>query len=359
MILSRYLMRAFLARFVGLLLGLVLFLQTLDLLANANDVLAGGGAPLDSLLRYVALRVPSLIETVAPLAALLGALTALVTMAKNSEVLAMRAAGRSVLSLVGGLVAVGSALAIMLFLFSEIVVVRTNGALEDWRDAGFRAEPVATADEGENSWLMEDDTIVRVGHVIHGGTELMNVRLLKQGGDTEILDIIDIDRAVWNTDHWDTTGMRRVGGTALNEPTPLEWKTSLRPEHFMRFASHPNELSLNALQEYVGNVAIGSRPQYFYDTWFHQKIAGPIVLALMPLLAAIAAFSHHRQGSAVITIVWGITLGFLFIVIDNMILAMGQFGSLPPFMAAWLPLILFATLGVWIVFSFENTGART
>jgi lipopolysaccharide export system permease protein len=351
-------MRAFLARFVGLLLGLVLFLQTLDLLANANEVLAGGGAPIDALMRYVALRVPSLIETVAPLAALLGALTALVTMAKNSEVLAMRAAGRSVLSLVGGLVAVGSALAILLFLFSEIVVVRTNGQLEDWRDAGFRNDAQAPQ-EGENSWLMEDNTIVRVGHVIRGGTELLNVRLIKQGPDADIQDIIDIDRAVWATDHWDLTGIRRVGGTAIDQPTPLDWKTSLRPEHFMRFANHPNELSLNALQEYVGNVAIGSRPQYFYDTWLHQKIAGPIVLALMPLLAAIAAFSHHRQGSAVLTIVWGITLGFLFIVIDNMILAMGQFGSLPPFIAAWLPLILFATIGVWIVFNFENTGART
>ena len=79
----------------------------------------------------------------------------------------------------------------------------------------------------------------------------------------------------------------------------------------------------------------------------------------MPLLAAIAAFAHHRQGSSVLTIVWGITLGFLFIIVDNMILAMGQFGSLPPFVAAWLPLLLFLTLGLWIVFSFENAGART
>ena len=354
-------MRAFLARFVGLLLGLVLFLQTLDLLAQANEVLAGGGAPLDSLLRYVMLRVPSLVETVAPLAGLLGALTALVTLAKNSEVLAMRAAGRSVLSLVGGLVAVGSALSILLFVFSETVVVRTNGMLEDWRDAGFK--PDGQMADGENSWLMEDNVFVRVGHVQRGGTELMNVRLLQRGGEEEITDIIDIDRAVWDVDHWALTGARHVGGTNLAPngvaATPPGWVTQLRPEHFMRFASHPNELSLNALQEYVGNVAIGSRPQYFYDTWLHQKIAGPIVLALMPLLAAIAAFAHHRQGSAVMTIVWGISLGFLFIIIDNMILAMGQFGSLPPFIAAWLPLILFLTLGLWIVFSFEHTGART
>jgi lipopolysaccharide export system permease protein len=357
MILSRYLMRAFLGRFVGLLLGLVLFLQTLDLLATANDVLAGGGAPLDSLSRYVMLRMPSLVETVAPLAALLGALTALITLAKNSEVLAMRAAGRSVLSLVGGLVAVGAALSIMLFVFSETVVVRTNGLLEDWRDAGFR--PNGQVADGENSWLLEDNTIIRVGHVMRGGTELVNLRLLTRGADEDITDIIDIDRAMWDGQAWQIDGARRIGGSAAATDTPPQWKTLLRPEHFMRFANHPNELSLNALQEYVGNVAIGSRPQYFYDTWLHQKIAGPIVLALMPLLAAIAAFAHHRQGSAVMTLVWGITLGFLFVVVDNMILAMGQFGSLPPFLAAWLPLILFLTIGLWIVFNFEHTGART
>src|SRR5262249_5970641 len=116
---------------------------------------------------------------------------------------------------------------------------------------------------------------------------------------------------------------------------------------------------LTKLQEYVGNVAIGTRPTYFYDTWLHQKIAGPVVLALMPLLAAIAAFAHHRQGSAVLTIVWGISFGFLFVVVDNILLAMGQFGTLPPVLAAWVPIALFATLGLWIIFNFEHTGART
>ncbi|MDX2224366.1 MAG: LPS export ABC transporter permease LptG [Rhodospirillaceae bacterium] len=357
MILSRYLMRAFLGRFAGLLLGLVLFLQTLDLLANANEVLAGGGPPTDTLLRYIALRVPSLIETVAPLAGLLGALTALVTLAKNSEILAMRAAGRSVLSLVGGLVTVGLALAILLFTFSELVVVRTNAMLEDWRDAGYRTDGSTAAID--NSWLMEGRTIIRVGHVMAGGAELRDVRLLTEGDNAAVSDITDIARAVWTGERWQISGARRIGGDAAAAAPMTEWVTNLRPEHFVRFANHPNELSLNTLQEYVGNVAIGTRPKYFYDTWLHQKIAGPVVLALMPLLAAIGAFAHHRQGSAVITVVWGITLGFLFIIIDNIVLALGQFGALPPLFAAWLPLALFATLGVWIVFNFEHTGART
>ena len=354
MILSRYLMRSFIGRFIAMLAGLVIFLQTLDLLATANEILAGGGPPIASLLRYVSLRSPSLIETLAPLAGLLGALTALIGMAKNSEILAMRAAGRSVFSLVGGLVGIGVGLSVLLFAFSEFVVVPASSTLQDWRNAGFKAD--GQVNTGDNSWLVEGNTVVRVGHVAREGQVLNDIHVFRQGAHADVTEIVTIRLAVWENEHWTMFDIARIGGASDTPPT---WETHLRPEHFIHEQAHPNQLSINALQEYVGKVTIGSRPTYFYETWLQQKIAGPIVLALMPLLAAIAAFGHHRQGSAALTVVWGITFGFMFIIIDNILLAMGQFGSLPPSFAAWLPLALFATGGIWVVFNFEHTGART
>ena len=354
MIMSRYLMRSFVGYFVALLGGLVVFLQTLDLLATSNEILAGGGPPISSLMRYVSLRAPSLIETLAPLAGLLGALMALMGMARNSEILAMRAAGRSVFSLVGGLVAIGIGLSAVLFLFSEFVVVPANSGLQEWRNAGFKAD--GQIKEDDNSWLVEGNTIIRVGHVAREGQVLNDIHLFRQGTHADVTEIVTVRLAVWENDHWTMFDVARVGGADTTAPT---WDTHLRPEHFIHEQAHPNQLSLNALQEYVGKVSVGSRPTYFYETWLQQKIAGPIVLALMPLLAAIAAFSHHRQGSPALTIVWGITFGFMFIIIDNILLAMGQFGSLPPSFAAWLPLAMFATGGVWLVFNLEHTGART
>lgn len=358
MILSRYLIKSFVVRFLALLFGLVVFLQTLDLLATANEVLAGGGPPAASLFRYVMLRSPSLVETVAPLAALLGALTAFVVLATNSEIIAMRAAGRSVASLVGGLSAVGFVFAVLLFVFSDRVVVQANTELEAWRDGGFKSvvEEVPT---GENSWLTEGNTIIRIGKILRDGALLQDVRVFRLGENAEVVDILAIRLAIWEDERWSVFEPRRVGGTGPAD-TPAVWETNLRPEHFARFANQaPNQLSLNALQEYVGEASMGSRPGYFYATWIQQKVAGPIALALMPLLAGIAAFAHHRQGSSIMAVVWGITFGFLFVVIDNILLAMGQFGSLPPAVAAWLPIALFATVGFWIVFNFENTGART
>jgi lipopolysaccharide export system permease protein len=373
MILSTYLMRSYVMRFLLLMAGLVFFLQALDLLGQATDVLRGGGPPMMSLLRYVALRLPALIETVAPLAGLLGALTALIGMAKNSEILAMRAAGRSVFSLVGGLVVVGVLLSVLLFLFSNFIVTRTNAVLAQWKAADYR--PDGQVLNEEPTWLMEAATVIRVGHVMREGAVLNDVTIFRPGPSGGIGDILTMRLAIWEDGHWSTFEVKRVAGDpeggsasgqrttaseaeALNDITPI-WHTELRPESFVISANHPTALSIEALREYTGPESVGARPAYFYNTWLQQKIAGPIMLAVMPLLGAIAAFAHHRQGAAILTVIHGVTLGFMFVVIDNILLAMGQFGSLPPILSAWLPLVFFTVVGIWIVFRFEHTGART
>ena len=354
MILSWYLTKAYLTRFFALLVGLVVFLQMLDLLANADAVLDGGGRPVGSLARYIILRVPSIVETVAPLAGLLGALTTLVVLARNSEIIAMRAAGRSVLSLIGGLVVVGLMLAVVLFVFSDLIVVRFNAQLEDWKSTGYK--PGGEIIDGSETWIIEGETIVRVGHVLRNGAVLNDIRVFHQTESDTVADIVNIRLAIWEGAAWNLFEFERVGGGGGADDTPA-WVTKLTPDDFNKLANPPSELTFDELEHYVREFALGTRPEYYYDTWLQRKLAGPVVLALMPLLAAIAAFAHHRQGSAVMVVVYGITLGFVFIVTDNMLLAMGQFGALPPIVAAWLPLALFATIGLWIVVNLENKGA--
>ena len=250
MILSWYLTKAYLSRFFALLLGLVVFLQMLDLLANADAVLEGGGQPVDALSRYILLRVPSIIETVAPLAGLLGALTALVVLARNSEIIAMRAAGRSVLSLVGGLVAVGLVLAVILFFFSDRVVVRFNAQLEDWKSTGY--EPGGEIIDGSEAWVIEGDTIIRVGHVLRNGAVLNDIRLFHQTDTDAVADIINIRLAIWENDAWKLFEVARVGGNGAAMPVDRPaWETKLTPDDFNKLANPPSELTFDELEHYV------------------------------------------------------------------------------------------------------------
>ena len=71
-------------------------------------------------------------------------------------------------------------------------------------------------------------------------------------------------------------------------------------------------------------------------------------------LAAVAAFGVSRGGNLVIRLVFGMALGFSFFVADNFMLAMGEFGVAPPFLAAWAPFFLFMLVGYTVIFHTEE-----
>ncbi len=74
----------------------------------------------------------------------------------------------------------------------------------------------------------------------------------------------------------------------------------------------------------------------------------------MPLLGAIAGFGIHRAGSLLLRVVTGMALGFTFFVADNFMIAMGEFGVAPPFLAATAPFLLFLTVGMAVIFYTEE-----
>ena len=90
-----YLARLFLLRSLAVLAGLVVILQTLDLLGESGKILAYAGNGDAEVWRYVSLRLPQLIARFLPFAVLLGTLIALAGLNQNSEIISMKAAGIS------------------------------------------------------------------------------------------------------------------------------------------------------------------------------------------------------------------------------------------------------------------------
>jgi lipopolysaccharide export system permease protein len=74
----------------------------------------------------------------------------------------------------------------------------------------------------------------------------------------------------------------------------------------------------------------------------------------MPLLGAVAAFGLARSGKLFVRAVIGMFLGFAFFVADNFMLAMGNFGTVPPLMAAWSPFLLFLLIGEAVLIRTEE-----
>jgi lipopolysaccharide export system permease protein len=86
----------------------------------------------------------------------------------------------------------------------------------------------------------------------------------------------------------------------------------------------------------------------------YQKFVAPLSTLLMPLLAGLAAFGLHRAGGLFGRIALTGAMGFGYFVINNLFVALGQYGAVPPMIGAWLPFLLFFLTGISFILLTEE-----
>lgn len=356
--LTRYLGQMFVVRVLAFLVGLVMILQTLDLLSESDKILGVEGNGYPALLQYVSLRLPQLISQFLPFSVLLGTLVTLATLNQNSEVVVMRAAGISAHQVLAPLLAGAALIGLAHFTFNETVVVRSTAELLAWERADYAPRTTEEIPEGQDVWLADGATIIHAREAVHRGGQLIlpGFELYERQQGSHLNRITTAERAVYDDGRWTLHGVRLYGttGAPAREVETLPWETNVQTERFMAVAVDPATVSYSRLRQAITELAEGGRPVESLLASLYHKISGPFSSVLMPLLAAVSAFGVVRSGKLFVRIVIGMALGFSYFVADNFMLAMGQFGTVPPFLAAWAAPLLFFCIGESVLFRTEE-----
>nr|WP_281500831.1 LPS export ABC transporter permease LptG [Kordiimonas marina] len=358
--LARYMVRLHVGRFLGILVGVITVLQLLDLLAHTDDIMKAQGATWVSLVSYVSMRAPEFISQFAPFTALLATLLTLATLNQHSEVVVMKAIGLSAHRILLPLGLASFLIAIAHFAFNETVVVKAAADLKYWQDNDYAVDLPPNNNLTGRVWLKEGNTLVLVEAVnqLRNRVVLDKVSLFMRNGEGKLTSIEKADFAWYQDGKWTLHEMRRLD-LATHKVTIIpiaDWNTPIKPERFLTLNVNPNYVSFFKLWGVIKQLKAQGQPTEKLMAAFWQKLAGPASTLLMPLLAAVAAFGVHRAGSLAIRLVFGMALGFSFFVADNFMLAMGEFGVAPPFLAAWAPFFLFMLLGYAVLFNTEEGG---
>lgn len=356
--LARYMVRMHLSRFGGILIGLTVVLQMLDLLATADDIMAAEGATWVSIVSYVSLRAPQLINLFAPAAALMATLLTLATLNQSSEITIMKASGLSAHRILLPLGFASFIISGAHFFFSETVVVKANAELQYWQENDYAVDLPPNANLTGRVWLREGRSIVLVEAVSRLGTRVVldKVSIFERDETGRLQAMVKSDFAWFQDGGWTLHEVRRFDAqTHLLSVTPkVEWNIPTRPERFLALTVNPDHVNMSELWRSMQRLKAEGLPTDRLMTSFLHKIAAPASTLLMPLLAAVAAFGASRGGSLVLRLVFGAALGFSFFVADNFMLAMGEFGVAPPFLASWAPFFLFFLVGYTVIFYTEE-----
>jgi lipopolysaccharide export system permease protein len=106
----------------------------------------------------------------------------------------------------------------------------------------------------------------------------------------------------------------------------------------------PEEMTLSDLSYFVSNSGFGIRPVWVYETWWHKRLT-PFLTTIAMIALCIPLASHFRRGGGIgVLFAVGVALGFLFFVIDGIALSIGELGFVSPWLAAWMPTLVFGAL---------------
>jgi lipopolysaccharide export system permease protein len=352
---ARYIFRVFFTQFSLLLISFTALLQVFDLLSNSIDVLNRGNGKLGLLLLYAVLRVPEIVSFLTPFVVLMATLTTLGRLERDREILAYKASGAPYNAVLLGFLPAVALVAIAHFILADQIVPRAIGAMVQ-RD--IYVDMASRADNAQPVFIEDGTTVVEVAKVEKRGVHLRKLKIYQRDKTGILLGFTQADLAEydlhkhrWMMDDVWTTTLDPVHGTTALHSNEQPWKTVLSPADFSNLIEQPTAMTLSKIRELASSNNVGVRPAYFYQAWVQKRFSLPVSSILMILLAAPVAHSlYQRDRGLAAGMAIGFILGFLYFIADGLVMSLGETGAVPPVLAAWMPIVVFASVGgAWLI----------
>lgn len=354
---SRYVLRSFLWQFLLLLIGFTALLQLFDLLNNSADILQDHQGQMVAVAEYALLRLPEIASFLIPFIVLMAALITLGRMERANEIMAYKAAGAPYFTVLWAfLPAVGIVAVLHFFLADRIVPMSIQTLIA--RDLSVERSKSKNEAKDNPLFVQEGSSVVEAGAVGQDGAVLSHVRIYQRNEIGNVTKQIFADDAhydpvtgTWRLTNVWTTNFPNGKAAQTGHVDQSDWPTRLTPAEFSDLVEKPQAMTLGKIYGFTSSTQVGVRPTYFYETWLQKRIALPVSSILMILLAAPVAHSlHRRERGLAAGMTVGFGLGFLYFLTDGLVLSLGESGAVPPFLAAWLPILLFAAIGgAWLI----------
>ncbi len=351
-LLDRYLLRQLPVPFLaGALLLLVLYFA--DHARGLGEIVAGGNVPMGVVARYLALRVPGVVVLCIPAGLLLATAIVVNRLVRQGELVGFLG-GRislqrvSVPFLLAGLV--GSILSLAL---NEGVAPITNvQAVEALSEIALGQPLTEPADnvpirgpEGRFYFL---------GHLDPAANTILNVMIVEPGSAIEPQRIIVAERAQYEEQEWklydgslfelSDAGVLQRSEAFFRRPYRLQ-----APLHrYLVDQRAEDQMTTYELRKRIELLSIGGRDTHKLSAGLHFKLTLPLASLIVVVVCLPLSLRTAQYGGAAGPVL-GIVLGWLY---WNSLWWAKKFalgGALSPLVAAWLPNLLFAAIGVWLL----------
>lgn len=345
---DRYVTREFLRLFVLFSLAAPILFILGDWTEKIEEYTEKRLDPLTVALGYV-YQLPMFVSWSIPVATLIATVFTVNSMTRHSEMTAAKAGGISFFRALRVLPLLGILLTAFAIFLTELVPLGTMKKKEVLREV----EPVSDLMRHDFVYAGDDGYVYTIRRLVMSGMSIGGVSIEKKGGDGTYTTIVAREAVFDSASGWTLNDgvSRRIttnGEQAFRFQTMKLAALTETPEDLMARAKEPEEMRYRELGEFIHTLERSGGKPLELKVERAQKFAIPAATLIIILFGAPLANSSARGGAAYgIGVSLGITI--VYLMLFKLLGALGNTGTLPPDLAAWLPNIVFFIAAVVLI----------
>ncbi len=340
------------------------FILLLQALFKSAEMIIRRGLPVATVGKLLLLSLPNIVVLTIPMSLLFGVLIAIGRLASDSELVAMRATGISLLSLYRPILLLSALLTAVNTLLMVYVLPWGNHQLQLER-LEILTQSISTQIEPRVFWDEWQDQLLYVFEVPGPGQPWKGVFLAESVPSTQDNQVTVAERGQVRVDENGERvvlelGDARVHRVDLSKPDryDISRHSSLEVVLEDQFASEQRarisaskgvrELGLGELRQWIADRSRSREIRRLARVEIHKKFAIPFACLVFGIFALPLGFNNRRGSKAS-----GFALSILVIVGYWVLLDSGekwaQAGGIPPWLAMWFPNLFGASLGLFLL----------
>ena len=323
----------------GSLITMLILLTIFNLFTLADELKdITGNYGLKQVFYYVGLTSPTVLYQLVPASALIGSLFVLGNMGNNRELVAMQAAGLSVLGIIKAVLLAGLALVTISLLTGEFIAPVSEKLAQNIKASALNDNVLMNSKYGV--WLREGSSFINIRQAGDNGA-LADVSIYDLNEDRHLFRTVHADKAIYlGQKTWKLVNVKEsiisTQQTQITQEAERVWKSSIAPNLLKIVVVDPNNLSLYDLAMYIKFLRANHQQSHTYEVAFWGRAISPLTTFIMMLVSAPFVIGIHRGVSVASRIMIGVTIGMGFNILDKIINHVGLIYNLdPPLMATF------------------------
>ncbi|MBE9399934.1 LPS export ABC transporter permease LptG [Acinetobacter albensis] len=301
-------------------------------------------------LLYVMWGAPRYLYEILPIAALIGAVLGLGTLASNSELVIMRSIGISLWRIVGWVIRSALILVILSFALSEWVIPYTNEQAKGVKDH----RSVNALGEVKGYWTREGQRFIYIDYANAQG-QLKHVQVVDFDEGYHLKGVLNaaqgqfVKDGDWNLERVSQVDILPQGNATLVNAAQLPLSLALQPKYVHMVTIDPEDLSPSQLISFMSYMEEYSQVPKTYKLAFWQKVASPFALIALVVIACSFIFGPLRQQSMGFRLVIALFIGLSFFYLQDFLGYASLVYSPSPAWFVFVPIILMMLVGGYLL----------